>query len=107
MQGFLFLTQYTQEELTNPANSAERTYIFVGLTRDGGHYVEATFAVTGRTLPADPQATSIKARDKARSYLRRNEMQLAGFDEKSFTPPLVRLRALVQSVLVEGAAGGK
>jgi hypothetical protein len=70
--------------------------------RDGTHYVEAAFALTQPSLPVDPRATGDKARDPGRAYLRRNETQLAGFNEASFTPPLGRLRALVRSIAVEG-----
>jgi hypothetical protein len=102
LQGYFFLTQYTQEERPNAANNSELTYVFLGLTRDRSRYIEASFAVKQPSLPADPQATNEKARDAGRTCLRRNETQLAGFNEASFTPAPRRLRAPVRSIAMEG-----
>lgn len=99
ISGFAFLGQFTQENDPNPANSRELRYVFVGLTADGGHLVEANFAVSHPALPRDPAAEGI-VRDRARQYLRRDEKKLAGFAGDSFQPPLDRLKSLIRSIAV-------
>jgi len=93
--GFGFLAQYTQEELPDPANSRDLMYVFVGLTRDGRHFVEASFSVAHGSLPRDPQATTGRARVRA------EEAKLAALQEGTFTPSLTRLKGLVRSIEVE------
>jgi hypothetical protein len=92
--GFAFLAQYTQEELPDPANSRDLEYVFVGLTRDGRHFVEANFSVAHALLPRDPQATKGRARVLA------EEAKLAGLQEGTFAPSLARLKDLVRSIEV-------
>ena len=93
--GFAFLAQYTQEELPDPANSRDLEYVFVGLTKDGRHFVEGSFSVAHASLPRDPQST------KGRARVRAEEAKLAGLQEGTFTPSLTRLKELVRSIAVE------
>jgi hypothetical protein len=50
--GVLFVTQYTQEEESNPPNNQELVVVFLGLTRTGSHYVRGEFALRHPALPA-------------------------------------------------------
>jgi hypothetical protein len=101
VEGFGFLVQYTQEEQPNPPNNEELMYVFVGLTKDRGHYVEAEFAVTHPALPRNAAGTGSIARDEALLYLRQAEKRLAGLEEGGFQPSLAHLKALVQSIAVD------
>jgi hypothetical protein len=91
VSGFTFLVQFTQEESGNLPNNGELTYRFLGITRDGAYFVDASFAVNHASLPKEP--IYVNARK-----LRESERQLAGFDENSFQPPLSRLKAVIRSL---------
>jgi hypothetical protein len=98
ISGFAFLAQYTQEDRPDPANSGQLMYVFLGLARDGSHFVQATFPVSHPALPRDVDAANGVARDAAGRYLRQDEKRLAAFDESSFQPSLAHLKALLRSI---------
>jgi hypothetical protein len=98
ISGFVFLAQYTQEDRPDPANNGQLLYVFLGLARDGSHFVQASFAVSHPALPRDVDAANGVARDAAGRYLRQDEKRLAAFDESSFQPSLAHLKALVRSI---------
>lgn len=98
LSGFAFLTQYTQEQLANPANSEELMYVFLGLTKDRRHYIAAHIPVTHPALPPNIGAIAATLRDPARAYVRRNEKELSNFADSTFRPPLDHLKTLIYSI---------
>jgi hypothetical protein len=91
VRGFVFLVQTTQEEGGDLPNNRELTYRFLGITRDGAHFVAASFAVNHASILKEPVYVNAQK-------LRDGERQLARFDENSFQPPLSRLKAVIRSM---------
>jgi hypothetical protein len=91
VSGFSYLVQFTQEESGDLPNNNDLTYQFLGITRDGAYFVEATFAVSHPSLPKDGVYTTARK-------LRESERQLAALDENSFQPPLPRLKMILRSM---------
>jgi len=91
LRGFVFLLQTTQEESGDLPNNRELTYQFLGITRDGTYFVDATFAVNHPSILKEPVYVNAQK-------LRDGERRLAGFDEDSFQPPLSRLKAVIRSM---------
>ena len=98
ISGFVFLAQYTQEQHPDPANNEQLVYVFLGLAKDGSHYVEAEFPVSHPSLPRNVDAVAAITRDNAGEYLRKAEKQLAAWDEGTFQPSLTHLKTLVRSI---------
>ncbi len=92
VSGFTFLVQFTQEESGNLPNNSDLTYQFLGISKDGAYFVEATFAVGHTSLPKDGVYTTHRK-------LRESERQLAALDENSFQPPLSHLKTMVRSMV--------
>ena len=91
VRGFAFLLQTTQEESGDLPNNRELAYQFLGLTRDGAYFVDASFAVNHASILKEPVYANAQK-------LRESERQLTGFDEDSFQPPLTHLKALIRSM---------
>jgi hypothetical protein len=98
--GVRFLTQYGQAAW--PINNKDMFYTFQGLTSDGNWYIAAILPVSHPSLPNDDQTVpggDIEAFDQNfPNYLAQVETQLSTQPDDSFTPSLVILDALIQSL---------
>jgi hypothetical protein len=99
--GILFLAQYSQEMPASPANNADLSYYFQGITKDGRHYVAAQFGVDHPSLMKDARSLDYTKLDGRLSYLRRDELKLNRLAEDSFRPSLKSLKALLSSIEIK------
>lgn len=102
--GVRFLTHYSQASI--PVNNQGLFYTFQGLTDDGAYYVAAILPVSNPILPAD--GSEIPGGDldafaaDLENYMRDIEQQLNAQAPDSFTPDLVLLDEMIQSLEVVG-----
>ncbi len=106
-QGVRFLTQYTQSYV--PVNNHEMFYTFQGLTDDGAYYVAAILPASHPTLPPDessiPGGDFEAFADNFDNYLNDTALQLNAQDGASFTPSLMLLDEMIQSLEVTPPGG--
>lgn len=100
--GVRFLTQYAQAFV--PINNEELFYTFQGLTDDGNFYVAAVLPVSNPILPADglavPGGDYEAFANTFETYIGDIEQQLDAQDPSSFTPDLLLLDAMIESLEV-------
>ena len=105
--GVRWLTQYAQ--YAAPINNHELFYHFQGLTNDGRNYIIAILPVNAPILPQDekPEATVPEGGVPIPTDVGPNDVYYFSVIEKlnslapdAFTPSLVALDALIQSILV-------
>ena len=104
--GIRYLTQFDQAPL--PANNKALIYFFHGLTDDGNVYVEAIFPVQAEFLPADDQQNTPLptggipfTMDDLGSYFQNIGDKLNATPPDQFSPSLITLDALVQSITIK------
>lgn len=79
---------------TPRVTNADISYYFQGLTKDGRHYVTATFALTNPKLPANYEVADQNATTKDDIKF------LKKLPADSFTPPLDEIRKLIESITI-------
>jgi hypothetical protein len=101
--GVRFLSQYGQA--VGPINNSELFYTFQGLTDDGSTYVSAILPVSNPVLPADgmevPGGDYEAFAANFETYLNDIVQQLNAQPASSFTPDLLLLDTMIQSLLVQ------
>ena len=101
--GVRYLSQYGQAFA--PINNNSLFYTFQGLTMGDTHYVAALFPVSHPSLPADgnsvPNDDWEAFGEDFENYIRDIEQQLSAQPDNSFTPDLMLLDAMIQSLRVE------
>lgn len=93
--GVFFLTQHTQEAGT-PISNQGLIASFQGLSRDGKVLVEITLPVSHPSLTG--KIGDLIPEDQIQARYREIETRLTQASDDSFSPPLGRLRALIQSL---------
>jgi hypothetical protein len=101
--GVRFLAIYAQYPA--PVNNADLFYTFQGLTKDGRHFVSVVMPVNHPSLPTDLNAISradmdqiTQAYDKYRADM---AAKLSAEPGNRYTPDLLRLDALIESLAIE------
>jgi hypothetical protein len=89
-----YVTQFTQDSGSTPANNEELTYIVQGLSTDGQFYISADLSITHPKLPN--QIQDIRDRDTHNDASDR--ALLSKQSERSFTPALDKIRTWVSTV---------
>lgn len=98
--GIRYLTAFSQVPL--PILNTHMLYTFQGITNDGLYYVSTTFAVNigflvGQQAPTDwPDVTILE------NQINTVTQQLNNSKPEEFTPSLLVLDSLVQSIVVNG-----
>jgi hypothetical protein len=108
-QGIRFLTQYGQAPY--PVNNNSLFYTFQGLTDDGAYYVAAIFPVNAAFLPADGNPDTPLPADgvpfdwenfeNITQHFELVKQKLNSTDPNAFTPTLIHLDTLIQSILIK------
>jgi hypothetical protein len=106
--GLRYLTQYGQAP--SPVNNTEMFYTYQGLTNDGAYYVAAILPVSAPFLAADRFPESPLPPDgvpfdwnnfeNTDQHFDLVKQKLNAADPNSFTPTLLKLDELIQSILV-------
>jgi hypothetical protein len=98
--GLRYLTQYSQSG--SPINNYELFYTFQGLTTDQQYYVIAILPVTHPSLPRDNSHITDWAEfsDNFQEYIVELTGQLSIQDDASFSPSLILLDEMLQSLQV-------
>jgi hypothetical protein len=96
--GVRFLTQFDQAIM--PINNQELIYAFQGLTSDGNYYVSAMLPINHAELPNELMVTEeqITELNDFPAYLSKTITWLDQQPGESFTPNLVQLDAMIQSI---------
>lgn len=102
--GIRYLTLYAQ--YTAPINNHDLFYTFQGLTTDGQYWISVILPVSHSILPANgdnpPDNMSWETfSNNYESYTADIKAQLEAQSEDSYMPSLIRLDALIESMLVE------
>ncbi|MEO8393817.1 MAG: META domain-containing protein [Chloroflexota bacterium] len=104
MSGVSYLTAFRQD--VSPFTGNEFLYTFQGLSKDGAHYVAATFSLnTGlfpASIPSDFDYTTFG--QTLNDYMTKSIATLNGGQPTDFTPSLTDLDALVQSFSFAGTS---
>jgi hypothetical protein len=109
--GIRFLTQYAQAPY--PANNHDLFYTFQGITNDGAYYVSAILPINAAFLSADGNPDTPLPTDGVPFDWNNYENDAAHFDlvkqklnttdPNAFTPSLINLDALIQSIRISKA----
>jgi hypothetical protein len=98
--GVRYITQYSQAAI--PINNREMFYTFQGLTSDGKYYISIIMPVSHSVLPATGEgAYQPDLDDNFGAYIFEVQSQLEAQTSESYTPNLVELDALVESIVVK------
>jgi hypothetical protein len=98
-EGVRFLTQYGQDAW--PLSNDEMFYTFQGITDDGQFYISAVLPISHPSLP-DPETVTMDDAfyEDFMGYIAVKEGQLSAESPDSFTPTLLVLDAMIESLLV-------
>lgn len=94
--GIQYLTQDVQENC--PISNEELGYQFEGLSRDGTYYISISVPVANPILSEQGPDVDNYTKEQMNAYLLDMEKRLNQAKDESFSPSLVELRALVQSM---------
>jgi hypothetical protein len=98
--GVRFITQYGQD--ASPIGWPEMFYSFQGFTDDGAYYISAIFPITHSSLPnPDDVVVDIAFYDNFMNYTADTQMHLDLQDAETFTPSMVLLDLVMESLVVE------
>lgn len=108
--GIRYLTQFGQAPA--PVNNHEVFYTFQGITTDGQYYVSAILPVNAAFLtefaspeypvPADGISFDWDKYENMEAHFEAVEQKLNSTDPNSFTPSLLSLDAMIQSISITG-----
>lgn len=101
--GVRYLTQYAQSFTT--VNNSSLFYTFQGLTNDGKYYISAILPVGHPSLPLDdstiPGGDFNSFAENYQTYLSETLTALEAQPDDSFSPSLIELDALIQSLQIQ------
>jgi hypothetical protein len=108
--GVRFLTQFAQAPF--PVNNHDLFYTFQGLTNDGAYYISAILPINATFLPADGKPETPLPADgvpfdwvnfeNLDAHFELVKQKLNATDPNAFSPSLINLDALIQSMLITG-----
>lgn len=99
-KGTRYVTFLPQQ--TTPINNQTLFYVYEGITLDGGYYVRFEFALSAAGLPESGELPTEAANDYE-TYVTDTLKPLEGLETADFTPDLLQLDQLIQSVFVDTA----
>lgn len=94
--GIQYLTQEVQDNC--PVQNDSLMYEFQGLSKDGKYYISISLAVANPILSEQGPNVDHYTKEQMDAYLLGMEKRLNEAKDESFSPSLVELRALVQSI---------
>jgi hypothetical protein len=110
--GIRFLTQYAQAPY--PVNNNSLFYTFQGLTKDGSYYVSVVLPINAAflspdgnpdtPLPAGGVPFDWKNMENINTHFELVKQKLNATDPNAFTPSLINLDALIQSIRITGSS---
>lgn len=98
--GMRYVTVAPQQ--ATPINNQTLFYVYEGVTLDGGYYIRLQFALSAASLPEGGELSPEAANDYA-AYVANTLKPLEELETADFTPDLLLLDQLVQSVFVDTA----
>ncbi len=104
LSGVSYLTAFRQD--VSPFTGSEFLYTFQGLSKDGAHYIAATFSLNTALFPANIPADFDENAfgQTLNDYMTQSIATLNGGQPSDFTPSLTDLDALVQSFSFAGTS---